>query len=908
MNLHKPIIVASILLLISISLAVAIPYTTQRTRSPSFTVPFKHVSIQKPIGSIELKINLLEDAAQQGDYIDFEIEMKNSNYKADMKLEYWTSRNNKTWFYSTETIFLPSGTTKIKRTAYIFYTQSSGPATVNAKLTYKNSTSSDAADFQIGTHSTIIQNSDDGTEVNNQTWYNDGYKYTLNYIGSDSNQYDTGLRFLTPSLKQGEEITFARLRLASNGSSINSQASLTIEGVLLENPSTFSQSNRPSQLPKTNTKTNWTVADNLEVGHPAFPIYYSTPNIAPIINEILSLPNWGSGEKSIAITITSSSTGTNYVKFDDFKSQTIVTAPAILEIYKTPYETFRGKEILGRVTDTSAVVSLYPLMEMEVSIEYGQSPNSYPLKTPLYQTLPEKTKEILLENLKPDTRYYYRLAYRVPGSQSFEKSHERTFHTQRSPGSSFSFAVQADSHLVDTHRIPKKLDYLDIYKISQDNIQKKNPDFLISLGDFVGTQVPGLDSKSQNDSIERYLIQREAIDDICHSIPFFLVLGNHEGEQGWQDQEFRTNNILARKEIITNPEPDSFYSGNTEVVPGAGLMEDYYAWEWGDALFVVIDPFPYTEKEPMATHDGWDWTIGEEQYNWLYNTLHNSKAEHKIIFTHHLTSTTTVPWMDASTHYGRGGTEVAKYKVDDQPSHEWGGEDQLGNNIFSQMRPNWTHGPIHDMLVTEGANIVFHGHDHTYAAQVLDSVVYQETPEQTDTHYTIGFKKQGLYSHGTLLKNSGHLQVAVEPESIKVDYVRVFLPGDGENGEISHTYIIEQNLPQIRSFKPRGRGVARNTNISFTIRDKSSGINISSLSVQINSQKAIENGEFQPGFSGQIAEKGSLYKILIDPDNDFDAYQTVNTTVQVSDSAIIPNNNTKIFSFKTGSMHVGRTI
>ena len=25
--------------------------------------------------------------------------------------------------------------------------------------------------------------------------------------------------------------------------------------------------------------------------------------------------------------------------------------------------------------------------------------------------------------------------------------------------------------------------------------------------------------------------------------------------------------------------------------------EDYYAWAWGDALFVVIDPFQYTMKQ-----------------------------------------------------------------------------------------------------------------------------------------------------------------------------------------------------------------------------------------------------------------------------------------------------------------------
>ena len=37
------------------------------------------------------------------------------------------------------------------------------------------------------------------------------------------------------------------------------------------------------------------------------------------------------------------------------------------------------------------------------------------------------------------------------------------------------------------------------------------------------------------------------------------------------------------------PAPDGFYTGDTEPLKSIGLLKDYYAWTWGDALFVVLD-------------------------------------------------------------------------------------------------------------------------------------------------------------------------------------------------------------------------------------------------------------------------------------------------------------------------------
>ena len=139
--------------------------------------------------------------------------------------------------------------------------------------------------------------------------------------------------------------------------------------------------------------------------------------------------------------------------------------------------------------------------------------------------------------------------------------------------------------------------------------------------------------------------------------------------------------VNARRAIFPNPKPDGFYTGNTDTsltyIDDDHLREDYYAWTWGDALFIVLDPYWYTMKFPQENSTypfggeenqsgenatkgtRWDWTLGIDQYLWLKNTLATSTATYKFVFIHNVTGG-IIP-------YGRGGTEIAGY-------FEWGGK------------------------------------------------------------------------------------------------------------------------------------------------------------------------------------------------------------------------------------------
>jgi hypothetical protein len=190
-----------------------------------------------------------------------------------------------------------------------------------------------------------------------------------------------------------------------------------------------------------------------------------------------------------------------------------------------------------------------------------------------------------------------------------------------------------------------------------------------------------------------------------------------------------------------------------------GDRASWYAWHWGDALFVVLDP--YWNSPAQSSKDGWNLTLGERQYQWLSKTLANSQAKYKMIFIHNL-----VGGLDGQM---RGGVEAAPY-------FEWGGKNLDGSLGFASRRPGWEM-PIHALLVKHQVKAVFHGHDHLYAKQELDGVVYQAVPQPSAKNFSSGasLAKDYHYTSGDIQSSSGHLRVKVSTSGISSEYVRSWL-------------------------------------------------------------------------------------------------------------------------------------
>jgi hypothetical protein len=646
----------------------------------------------------------------------------------------------------------------------------------------------------------ISNDMDDGTETNDALWQSEGYggsgRNRLGATGGES--YDVGLRFRVEPLQQGERFAYARLVLPGSGDGqVDSLVALRVVGVDQDSPAPF-YVRRPSRLPKTTAAASWEVSANWpepQVDFTCVPLRRYSPDLAPIINEILARPNWGCGTygKTLALVIEDcGSAGTNFVSCNDYRHlgpacSSVIVCPT-LELYRTVRSAFEGKEWLGCPTEHSVIVNAVSLLSLEAYVEYGTAADVYPARTSPALWPGGTPVEIVLDGLAPDTRYFYRLRYRGPNERDFEAGPERTFHTARPPGSTFAFTVQADSH-------PQTAVSHALYRQTLQNVFADGPDFHVDLGDTFECDECGLssgrDALDFDEVVQRHLDQRAFLDLVCHSAPFFLVLGNHEGELGWR-RDGTPDNLavwatLARKLLYPLPSPDAFYSGNPYPAEFVGLREDYYAWQWGDALFVVLDPFWYTVTKPHdlcgtpGSGDNWDWTLGWEQYDWLRTTLERSPATFKFVFAHHVTGGVNT--------YGRGGIEAVRHALGGCGSFEWGGEDLAGNYAFDVQRPGWGQ-PIHQLLADNHVTIFFHGHDHVFVKQELDGVIYQECPQPGDLTYGQGCYGAGHYLSGHEVNNAGHLNVTVSPAQVTVSYVRAYLDGDGPNGEVAYAYRI----------------------------------------------------------------------------------------------------------------------
>lgn len=433
---------------------------------------------------------------------------------------------------------------------------------------------------------------------------------------------------------------------------------------------------------------------------------------------------------------------------------------------------FVTNPILSRPTDKSITIGIVPKKIMQIYYEYGISSSVYLNQSEIKTIAAGVPISFVINNLLPNTRYYYRLRYKEMSADAYSAVGEYTFITQRAKGSTFIFTVEADPHLYD-----KKGGHT-LIKIAVSNELKDNPDFILDLGDTFGDD-HNPTTITQQEMMQLHLNFLPYIGLACHSAPFFFCVGNHEGESGYYLIQTPPENIavygtLARKYYYSNPAPDGFYTGNsTSENYGIGLPENYYAWEWGDALFVVLDAYRgYTANSKPRE---WEWTLGEAQYNWFKQTLENSHTKYKFVFAHHILGET------------RGGVSVAKY-------YEWGGYEANGTTWgFTANRPGWP-ATIHQLMVNNRVNIFFQGHDHLYAKEMLDGIVYQEVPMPSDSTYIIGTRDNGDAYSGVVLDGSGHLRVTISPSNVTVDYVRALQPADEtplvKNDEVVYSYSV----------------------------------------------------------------------------------------------------------------------
>jgi len=403
---------------------------------------------------------------------------------------------------------------------------------------------------------------------------------------------------------------------------------------------------------------------------------------------------------------------------------------------------------------TSVGLATAFLKDVEYQYRYGTDPERLDLSTPVRRAAAGTVARDRIDGLRPGGTYHFRLAYAEAGAGEFTLAPPGRFATRKAPGEAFTFVVEADPHLDENSSGP-------VYAATLGRMAGDAPDFLIDLGDTSMAEKLAADGDA---FLARDRLVRSYWDDIGSSVPFLMVLGNHDGEHGWSAGKGKPPAAEAaalRRTWLIDP--------RTAPADTFDVFSDTaYGFQWGDALFVVLDPY---EAEAAKPSDGWSWTLGKEQYDWLAGVLARSKAAYRFVFIHNL--------LGGSGKDARGGADWAD-------RYEWGGLGADGKNEFGAKRPGWPM-PLHQLFLANHVDAVFHGHDHFYAMEERDGIIYQMAPQPSlAKEQRLGLEQIGEYgySRGVFLPSPGYLRLSVSPERTLVQYVR---SGDGT---VAHEYVI----------------------------------------------------------------------------------------------------------------------
>ena len=347
--------------------------------------------------------------------------------------------------------------------------------------------------------------------------------------------------------------------------------------------------------------------------------------------------------------------------------------------------------------------------------------------------------------LSPGRRYLYQVSVAGDGGPA-DVLYAGSAATAAAPGTPFSFAIIADPHIEPRDPVPPGTTVIDdgygdmeatLLAVSA-QVAAANPDFLIDLGDMLDYHVFGFNAPPPDASWARlgYLNYRRLLGDTVGNAAHFPVIGNWDGESGCNTPDEIQRSLSQR--LLYAPGP-----GAATYPEGGSANGDYYAFTWGDALFVVLNVMTYTPTCHLLYDDPGlpdDWTLGAAQMAWLRQTLAAATSRWRLLFIHHAVGGAAADTYD--TAYGRGGGQAA--------------------HVGEQAQ-------IHALMVQYGVQIFFYGHDHVFTDVVVDGIHYL-LPGSAGAPWKFDGSATG-YTHDW--EDSGYGNVTVAPDRVAVDFVSI---------------------------------------------------------------------------------------------------------------------------------------
>ncbi len=470
---------------------------------------------------------------------------------------------------------------------------------------------------------------------------------------------------------------------------------------------------------------------------------------------------------------------------------------------------FAASPAAGRVTASGAVVNLVTAENstgcVTARVRWAENETALPQSPHVSEERmvagPLQALELPLSGLAPSSEYWYGVEYESGAEPGIWRSLPAgRLRTQKPPGEAFDLCIMADTHWADLFfdfDLRTVWGYNALACIAQ-VLSEDRSDFCIDLGDCVHPN----SVCSELDALRHYVSYRRVMASLFARAPVYFACGNHEMEAGFFQhgddgmhsfspfgnhltpyqyaQKWSTH---ARLTLIPNPRGDTYPEGGEGGVDtdsskdwGAGEdpwndgerahLQNFYAWSWGDALFVVLDPFRYTLPGAFVrpTRPS-QWSLGETQRVWLTRTLSESTARWKFVIAHHLVGGGLIGTAGETIVSGQGLAYGRGCAID-------------------AIRPGTEQAWIHSIMRAHGAQFFLYGHDHCFAHSEADGVHYLACGRPT--HIERWFSRSGMqHSYGDVLRQGtdrpwmrqlltvlGYTRLRIRPESVEIDWIR----------------------------------------------------------------------------------------------------------------------------------------
>lgn len=379
----------------------------------------------------------------------------------------------------------------------------------------------------------------------------------------------------------------------------------------------------------------------------------------------------------------------------------------------------------------SAVLGAGDPESLRLAVRVGGSTDWGELAAPSVRST--DVAEWSVDGLTPSTGYDYEIVGCSAGSATpLYAAHAVT---QRPAGQPFSFALITDTHIGSDLSFSNQGDPATLSTVDA-ALATASPDFVVNLGDMLDYHEYGFNAPPPSAAVARlaYLNYRRTLGDVTASVAHYPVLGGWDGENGCNSAEEIDRSRPVRLLYLPSPGPETYPEGGSP-------FRDYYAFTWGDALFVVLNVYTYTPTCHLLNDNPGlpdDWTLGQEQLDWLRRTLTNATSKWKFLLIHHPVGGNAGD--AANSAYGRGGGRAAHVGEQDT---------------------------VHQMMMELGVQIFFYGHDHVFTDMVVDTIHYS-LPGSAGAIWMFDESETG---YTTSWPDSGWGRVDVSSDEVHVQFI-----------------------------------------------------------------------------------------------------------------------------------------